>query len=80
MDRSHETIQPQIQNEPPLQGSDEASPLVANLKRTFRWFSNGTNRCKTMSFDSTCSLFRMANKLGLLFIYNAKVELGWNEA
>ena len=23
MDRSHETIQPQIQNEPPLQGSDE---------------------------------------------------------
>jgi len=33
-----------------------------------------------MDFVSTCMEVVMANKLGLLFIYIDRMELGWNEA
>ena len=54
MDRSHETIQPQIQNEPPLQGSDEPRQQprrVHKLRTLVEPFdglvmgSNGVKRC-----------------------------------
>ena len=54
MDRIRETIQPQIQNEPPLQGSDEPrqQPRRVHKLRTlvepfvgFIMGSNGVKRC-----------------------------------